>query len=254
MKKSLSQEGLFLPAMNDKNTLPTEARPIAIPGTHEAFLGFFLMRENPSARVLDLGAGQGALTLKLLQAGFSVEACDYFPENFRLEGITCQKADITTQLPYESQSFDIVVAVEVTEHVTDHTRFFSEVFRILKPGGRFYATTPNILSVKSRFRFLSAGFFYSFQPLDAGRRDGLQHVASLTADQYDYLGQLAGFTPVEIHTDKEQKSSRWLYYLLFPVWKLAPLARKTRYRHNQRILLLGRLLFLVYTKPVYPGK
>lgn len=229
---------------------PPEIFPIAMPGTHEAFLRFFLKNTKPPAQVLDLGAGQGAMSLKLLQQGFHVEACDFFPENFRLKEITCKKADVTQHLPYDNQSFDIVVAVEVTEHVVDHLQFFKEVFRILKPGGHFFVTTPNILSLKSRFRFLSAGFFYSFDPLDPHRCDGLQHVASRTADQYDYIGQSAGFAPMKIYTDKKQNSSRWLYYLLFPLWRFAPLAIKTRYKHNQKVLLLGRLLFLVYQKPL----
>ncbi|MGC8864171.1 MAG: class I SAM-dependent methyltransferase [Bacteroidales bacterium] len=224
------------------------ARPIAMPGTHEAFLRFFFQRERPPARVLDLGAGQGALSIKLYQAGFQVEACDFFPENFKIDEVVCQKADITQHLPYLDNTFDIVVAVEVTEHVTDHSRLFAEVFRILKPGGRLYVTTPNILSLKSRLRFLTSGFFYSFQPLHPQRNDGLQHVASLTADQYDYLGQLAGFEKVATFTDKIQKTSFGLSFLLFPLLILAPAARKTHYLHNRRVLLWGRLLFLLFKK------
>lgn len=239
-----------MPMMKMHAHTPSEVLPIAMPGTHEAFIEFFLKHEQPPARVLDLGAGQGALTLRLLQTGFTVEACDFFPENFRIERVNCQRADITDSLPYADEYFDIVVAVEVTEHVVDHSRLFSEVFRILKPGGRFYVTTPNILSLKSRARFLSSGFFYSFQLLEPTRRDGLQHVASLSADQYDYLGRVAGFEPVSFNIDKIQRTSLWLYILLFPLWKFSPLARKTRYRHNHRLLLLGRLLFLHYTKPL----
>lgn len=235
--------------MNPKPSSFSAAQPIAMPGTHEAFLQFFLQREKPPARVLDLGAGQGALSIQLLRAGFHLEACDFFPENFKVSEIACQQADITQQLPYSDQSFDIVVAVEVTEHVADHSRLFAEVFRILKPGGRFYVTTPNILSLKSRLRFLAGGFFYSFEPLDPHRTDGLQHVASLTANQYDYRGQLAGFEPVKIFTDKLQKTSLWFSFLLFPLLFLAPVARKTSYLHNRRVLLWGRLLFLLFTKP-----
>ena len=39
--------------------------------------------------------------------------------------------------------FDIIVSVEVLEHVEEDERFVSEVFRVLKPGGIFLMTTPN---------------------------------------------------------------------------------------------------------------
>ncbi len=50
--------------------------------------------------------------------------------------------DITnSDLP--SDFYDIVVSVEVLEHVEEDERFVSEVSRVLKPGGRFLMTTPN---------------------------------------------------------------------------------------------------------------
>jgi SAM-dependent methyltransferase len=42
-----------------------------------------------------------------------------------------------------SESYDLVVSVEVLEHVEEDERFLSEICRVLKPGGRFIMTTPN---------------------------------------------------------------------------------------------------------------
>ena len=42
-----------------------------------------------------------------------------------------------------SDFYDVVVSVEVLEHVEDDEKFVSEVGRVLKPGGRFIMTTPN---------------------------------------------------------------------------------------------------------------
>ena len=42
-----------------------------------------------------------------------------------------------------SESFDLVISVEVLEHVEEDEKFVSEVNRVLKPGGRFIMTTPN---------------------------------------------------------------------------------------------------------------
>ena len=54
-------------------------------------------------------------------------------------------------------------------------------------------TTPNILSLKSRMRFLLSGFYYSFEPLDHKQQDGLQHIAALTYDQFKYLAESNGY-------------------------------------------------------------
>lgn len=48
-----------------------------------------------------------------------------------------------TRSGLRSESFDIVVAVEVLEHVEEDNRFVSEVSRVLKPEGSFLMTTPN---------------------------------------------------------------------------------------------------------------
>ena len=102
------------------------------------------------------------------------------------------------------------------EHVNDHENFFREASRILRPGGRLYISTPNILSLKSRIRFLLSGFYYSFRPLEKRNYDGLQHVASLTLDQYNYIAIRQGFHAAEVEIDKQQSTSRWLLAFFAP--------------------------------------
>lgn len=48
-----------------------------------------------------------------------------------------------TKSDLPSDFYDIVVSVEVLEHVEEDERFVSEVSRVLKPKGRFLMTTPN---------------------------------------------------------------------------------------------------------------
>jgi len=48
-----------------------------------------------------------------------------------------------TRSDIPSDSYDLVVAVEVLEHVEEDEKFLSEVNRVLKPNGRFLMTTPN---------------------------------------------------------------------------------------------------------------
>ena len=46
-------------------------------------------------------------------------------------------------LPFEDESFDYVVSFQVIEHIKRDKEFVREVYRVLKPGGRFIVSTPN---------------------------------------------------------------------------------------------------------------
>jgi SAM-dependent methyltransferase len=224
-----------------------EILPIAMPGTHSSFLKYFLTENIPThLKILDVGAGHGAFTKKLYELGYNVNACDLFPEEFQYDKVQCDRVDITQEFPYPDNEFDIAIAIEVSEHIHDHKMFFNELNRILKPGGKLYISTPNILSLKSRFRFLSCGFFYSFTELDKNNYNGLQHIGSLTYDQYHYLAIECKFLKPIIEIDKAQSTSKWLYYLIFPFFRLIAKISKFPKAHNFRKLLLGRLLFLSF--------
>lgn len=223
-----------------------EIKPISMPGIHKRFFPFF--RKNlpdTSSRVLDVGAGHGAFSKELHELGYPVEACDLFPEIFYFDQIECKKADLTQPLPYDDSQFDAVVAMEVMEHILDHEVFFNEVRRVLKPGGKFFISTPNVLSLKSRVRFFFSGFFYSFKPLDLQNNDGLQHVASLTVDQYNYVAERNGLRLSKLHIDKKQSTSGWLM-IFYPLLWLYTRSKKIKPIHNQLDLLMGRVLFFMY--------
>jgi SAM-dependent methyltransferase len=113
-------------------------------------------------RVLDVGAGEGALTAKLLQMGYEVESCDVNPVRFKLSPRLCKKVDLNERLPYDSHSFDVVACVEVIEHLHDPWFVVSEFHRVLRDGGTLIVTTPNILSVASRFLYLLDGYYPFF--------------------------------------------------------------------------------------------
>lgn len=226
-----------------------EIKPIAMPGIHQAFLPFFLQQEGKrKGKILDVGAGHGAFAKELYDRGFDVSACDLFPEHFYFDEIPCAQADLTRSLPYPEDSFDALVVMEVMEHISNHQTVFEEAYRVLKPGGRLYLSTPNILSLKSRWRYFFSGFYYSFGPLERQNYDGLQHTAALTYDQFQYWGIKTGFQVASHSIDRKQNTSRWLLAFYPFLWLYSRL-KKTGNMHNQRDLLLGRVLFLCFEKP-----
>jgi SAM-dependent methyltransferase len=227
-----------------------QIRPITMPGIHVKFYQYFRKYafEYKKPKILEMGAGHGAFTELLYKEGYDVAACDLYPEMFFLKEVECRKTDLTEELPYPSSTFDIIVAVEVMEHIHDHQMIFREANRILKNNGILLFSTPNILSLKSRIRFMFSGFFYAFKPLDHHKNDGLQHLSSLSVDQYINLGLTRGFRSYDFSIDKQQTTSR-LYLFMVPfIWLYCRL-KKIDYRiHNRYEYLTGRILFACFRK------
>src|SRR5262249_52920731 len=48
------------------------------------------------------------------------------------------------RLPLDDASFDLVISDYVLEHVEHPTKFFAEIYRVLRPGGNYFFRTPNI--------------------------------------------------------------------------------------------------------------
>lgn len=125
-------------------------------------------RGGAPTRILDIGCGQGALSLTLTEsAGLDVVAMDLLPERVsavRARGSTrgpgaADRVRIVLanaeSLPFRDETFDSVVATEVLEHVDDPPQMFLEVQRVLRPKGRLFMTTPNAEALTYRMlRFL----------------------------------------------------------------------------------------------------
>jgi ubiquinone/menaquinone biosynthesis C-methylase UbiE len=111
-------------------------------------------RPGPYGHSLEIGAGTGYFSLNLLQTGVVREATctDISPgmletleanaENLGLD-VTTATAD-AAELPFDDESFDLVLGHAVLHHLPDLDRAFAEFHRVLKPGGTlFFAGEPS---------------------------------------------------------------------------------------------------------------
>jgi len=168
---------------------------------------------------LDVGAGRGEL-IRALDGTMPLRsaACDVHVQRFEVEGIPCDPVNLNQEpLPYPDAQFDLVTASEVVEHLENYRSLLREAFRTLKGGGVVVITTPNVLNVKSRVRYLLSGFANLFGPLPV-HNDKLYSVRGhITPIPYFYLAHAlldAGFEKVELSIDKVQKTSvGWLVAL-----------------------------------------
>ncbi|HEY3374477.1 MAG TPA: methyltransferase domain-containing protein [Candidatus Aquicultor sp.] len=105
-------------------------------------------------RVLDIGCGNGR-DLSALGHGYphiSLAGVDFSPGMLReasrrlategLKGIELKVADACA-LPFDDNTFDLVICSEVIEHIPDYRLAIHEIWRVLCPGGSLIVTTPN---------------------------------------------------------------------------------------------------------------
>lgn len=212
----------------------------SLPRTNEKVLALLRPHLAQAGAVLDVGAGEGYLASRVAEEirarghAARLEACDLFPENFRVEGVACRQVDLDGGLPYGDSAFDLVYSVEVFEHLEDQFRFLTEVRRVLRPGGRFLFTTPNVLSLPSRVRNLLVGFPELFDPLPL-RFDDPQHVGGhihpTSLYHMSYMAEKIGFRVAGVHIDRVKKGALALL-VLAPFIALASLLHALRIRRK----------------------
>jgi len=99
--------------------------------------------ENP-LRILDVGCGTGA-NLELLGEYGEAEGVDVSTDALsfcRQRGLNSVRLGEAEKLPYPDESFDLVTALDVVEHLDDDLAGLREMRRVLKPGGRAMMFVP----------------------------------------------------------------------------------------------------------------
>ncbi|MEN1960546.1 class I SAM-dependent methyltransferase [Luteimonas sp. MJ246] len=139
----------------------------AAPGLHEAAAALLGAAVEPGARVLEFGAGSGAMSLRLDDAGYRVTASDLFAESFRPRHVPFVAADLNG--PFAAQwpeGFDAVMALEIVEHLENPRHMLRQIRALLPKGGRLVLSTPNIANPVSQALFLRRGVFQWFRDVD----------------------------------------------------------------------------------------
>lgn len=174
---------------------------------------FEIIRANvpgKDTRIVELAPGEGSLTQALVDSGYNnVEALDINPQRFEGKGVKCRKGNLNEPLPFESDSFDLVIAVEGIEHLENQYRFASEINRILKGNGYAIITTPNIINFASRMRYLMTGFYaLAARPSSEFEKNWvIEHIYPLTFWQLRHILHTNGLFIDQIETDHIRKSS-----------------------------------------------
>jgi 2-polyprenyl-3-methyl-5-hydroxy-6-metoxy-1,4-benzoquinol methylase len=131
-----------------------------VEGLHDYLEHCVLPRSRrPGQRAIDLGAGSGALAIRLERLGYDVLAVDTDRPSFEAQVVFCavdlNESGFADALGREG--FALVTAVEVIEHLQSPIAFLQGVRALLADDGIAVVTTPNLDSLPARVKFLVKG-------------------------------------------------------------------------------------------------
>ena len=215
-----------------------------------------ILRDGERGALLDVPSGEGALALRLSRLGYDVACCDLYPEIFQLEGIEIRTGNLDSRLPYDDDSFDVVVCVEGLEHIANPSNAVSEFARLLRRGGRLVISVPNIMNIEERLKWLIHGYTSHFKPLSqeklaevAAEYPGMEeialHVNPIGYSELRFLLEKYGFQLESTHVDKPKKNSWAFWPIVAPIRLISRLSssakRKARWADelNSNEVLLG---------------
>ncbi len=187
-----------------------DPKPQAAPGVHEKAIEIFLTGKGIDRNVLDLPCGEGAMALSLLEKGYKPVCADIEPQHFKIPGLSCEKVDLNQRLPFPDHTFDDWICIEGIEHIENPHHLVREARRILRPGGRLIISTPNTLSVKSRYFFLRFGYPVHFDLMmkkeqEIGGRLTIQHLNPISFIELRYILDENGFAVGRIEANKFER-------------------------------------------------
>lgn len=230
-----------LDAEAGRATVAGERAPVAL--AHEAIHERVaeILEKEERGPLLDVPAGEGALASRLQALGFDVRCCDLYTEIFRLREVEIRRGDLSKSLPYGDAEFDYVTCVEGIEHIENPQAAVREFARVLRAGGQLIVSTPNILNIEERLKWLFYGYTSHFKPLsrehlealrrDYGRMEEVAlHVNPVSYSELRYTLEKYGFEIVRVMRDKPKKNL-WVYWPLVALIRL--LARLTPERKRR---------------------
>jgi MPBQ/MSBQ methyltransferase len=116
-------------------------------------------------QLVDLGCGFGSFVFVCRKAGIEAVGVDFskFEIDFARRRLTYEIPELDPESVYllrdacatqfESQSYDVVTAWNLLEHVADYKSVFIEAYRLLKPGGMFFGIAPNYFTFRKEAHY-----------------------------------------------------------------------------------------------------
>jgi ubiquinone/menaquinone biosynthesis C-methylase UbiE len=102
---------------------------------------------QPNDKILEIGCGIGSIVFKLSMREYNITGVDISREaiahGLKKYGNIKLQVQAAEALPYEKESFDVVLSFDLFEHIAQVDKHVSEVSRVLRTGGYYLFQTPN---------------------------------------------------------------------------------------------------------------
>lgn len=176
-------------------------------------------------KILDLGCGTGKNLENFGKLGevWGVDSSDDALKFCRKRGLGNVKRGTAEKLDFKDSIFDVVSMLDVLEH-TDDVAALTEVYRVLKPGGKLLITVPSYMWMWSKWD------------------EVLHHKRRYTTKQIEELLKSRGFEILKI--------SYFLSFLLLPVYiirKLKGNSQTAQYESDFKLMspILNKILLVL---------
>jgi 2-polyprenyl-6-hydroxyphenyl methylase/3-demethylubiquinone-9 3-methyltransferase len=124
-------------------------------------------------KLLDIGCGGGLISEPMCRLGASVTAIDASEKNIKTAGLHAQQGGLSIDygcstaeaLSSTSQQFDIVLALEIIEHVADVELFLASTCALVKPGGLLFISTINRTAKSYALAIVGAEYIMRWLPV-----------------------------------------------------------------------------------------
>lgn len=158
------------------------------------------LRPLKGLKVLDIGCGGGLLSEPLARMGAEVTGIDPAPGNVDVARLHAERSGLSIDyraVPAEDlvaagETFDVVLALEVVEHVADVGLFVRQAGRLVGPGGLFVGSTLNRTGKSFALAIVGAEYVLRWLPRGTHRWDRF-----VTPDEFEAVLAAAGLGVIE---------------------------------------------------------
>ncbi len=215
--------------------------------------------------IYEASAGQAQLASELYHSGHKVVISNFNPKNPQglPKDIKEYGANLNEPLPFEDNTFDVIICREVIEHVESTAHTLREFNRCLKDGGTLILTFPNRLQIRSRFYHFMTCFYRGMKsPINLRYPVGRSHINLIGYPEMDYYLRKTGFN-VLAESTSEIQASDYIFLPFLPFFRLVTLyyllCYKKKAEEFEKLSVEDRaynryIAKAVTTKPVFLGK
>jgi SAM-dependent methyltransferase len=144
-----------------------------------------------SGKMLDVGCGSGHFLVTAARLGWEVYGTEYSDTLYEVcaaKGIRMALGPLEPE-DYEPESFDVLTSFEVLEHINNPLEELAKFYRLLRPGGLVYCTTPNFNALQ-RYQLGPEYSIISYP----------EHLSYYTRKTLREVFERAGFETLEVAT------------------------------------------------------